>query len=81
MDSLIKEPLGVIFARITEFSDGDSDMQGVLYTFPKSKTKNNFSLLSITKGAYITLNHMLTEVIGQLPLRYILQKLFSLKIA
>lgn len=69
MDSLIKEPLGIVCAKITDFTDGDTDMQGVLYTFPRSKSKSCTSLLSSTKGAFITLNHMLADVIGQRPVR------------
>ena len=69
MDSLVKDPLGVLCVKINEFSENESDMQGVLYSFPKSKTKNVQSFLSITKGAFITLNHMLPDIIGPQPVR------------
>ncbi|XP_014204314.1 protein inturned [Copidosoma floridanum] len=67
MDSLIKEPLGVICVKVSEFSEGESDMQGVVYSFPKSKIRGAQSFLSLTKGAYITLNHLLPEIIGPQP--------------
>ncbi|XP_011494258.1 PREDICTED: protein inturned [Ceratosolen solmsi marchali] len=68
MESLIKESLGVIFIKTKEFSEGESDMQGVLYSFPRTKTKSTQSFLSITKGAFITLNHMLPDIVGAQPI-------------
>ncbi|XP_058793865.1 protein inturned [Phymastichus coffea] len=67
MDSFIKEPLGVICIKISEFSESESAMQGVLYSFPKSKNKHVQSFLITTKGAYITLNHMLLDIVGPQP--------------
>ncbi|OXU28206.1 hypothetical protein TSAR_008339 [Trichomalopsis sarcophagae] len=67
MDSLIKDSLGVVCMKITEFSENDTDLQGVLYSFPKSKNKSVHSFLSTTKGAFVTLNHMLPDIIGPQP--------------
>lgn len=55
--------------KITEFSETDTDLQGILYSFPKSKNKNVHSFLSTTKGAFVTLNHMLPDIIGPQPVR------------
>jgi hypothetical protein len=65
----MKESLGVICIKSTEFAEGESDMQGILYCFPRSKNKSLQSFLSITKGAFITLNHMLPDVLGAQPIR------------
>ncbi|KAJ8678809.1 hypothetical protein QAD02_014596 [Eretmocerus hayati] len=67
MNSLVKEPLGVICLKITEFSENGSDMQSVTYSFPKSKNEELQAFLFTSKGAFVTVHHMLPDVIGFSP--------------
>lgn len=69
MDALIKEPLGILCVKVTEFTDDETDLHGVFYSFPRSKNTSVQSFLSTSKGAFITLNHMLPDVVGFKPLR------------
>lgn len=71
MDSLIKEPLGVIYLKTTGLSEAGSESQGILYSFPKSKVRNTQPLLFLTKGAFITINHLLPEIVGPRPIGYV----------
>ena len=70
MDSLVKENLGVICAKMTEFSESDCELQGVFYSFPKASCINTHSFLVTIKGALVTLNHMLPDIVGLKPTRY-----------
>ncbi|XP_017799243.1 PREDICTED: protein inturned [Habropoda laboriosa] len=67
MQSIIDYPLGVLYLRTTELSEMGPELQGVLYTFPRSENKNIHSILCTARGAFITLNHLLPGIGGQQP--------------
>jgi len=71
MESLLNYPLGVIYLKTADLSEIGQELQGVLYTFPRSETKNVHSSLCTARGAFITLNHLLPSIVGTEPLRYI----------
>lgn len=68
METLIKDNIGVICVKVTDISESESDTQGVLYSFPRTKNKSVQTFLTMTKGAYITLNHLLSEMFGPKPI-------------
>lgn len=70
MQSIINYPLGVLYLQTTELSEVGPELQGVLYTFPRSENKNMHSILCTARGAFITLNHLLPEIGGLQPIRY-----------
>ncbi|CAL7946624.1 unnamed protein product [Xylocopa violacea] len=67
MQSIIDYPLGVLYLRTTELSEMGPELQGVLYTFPRSERKNMHSILCTARGAFITLNHLLPGIGGLQP--------------
>lgn len=69
MESLLDYPLGVIYLKTTDLSEVGQELQGVLYTFPRSEIKN--SSLCTARGAFITLNHLLPSIVSLQPVRYI----------
>ncbi|XP_018355019.1 PREDICTED: protein inturned isoform X1 [Trachymyrmex septentrionalis] len=68
MESLLNYPLGVTYLKTADLSEMGQELQGVLYTFPRSETKNVHSSLCIARGAFITLNHLLPSIVGTEPL-------------
>lgn len=70
MESLLDCPLGVIYLKTADLSEMGQELQGVLYTFPRSEIKNVHSSLCLARGAFITLNHLLPSIVGTQPLRY-----------
>lgn len=70
MESLLDYPLGVIYLKTTDLSEVGQELQGVLYTFPRSETKNVNSSLCTARGAFITLNHLLPSIVSLQPVRY-----------
>ena len=70
MQSILSYPLGVLYLRITELSEMGPELQGVLYTFPRSESTNTNSILCAARGAFITLNHLLPGITGLQPTRY-----------
>ncbi|XP_024887243.1 protein inturned isoform X2 [Temnothorax curvispinosus] len=68
MESLLDYPLGVIYLKTADLSEMGQELQGVLYTFPRSETKNVHSSLCTARGAFITLNHLLPSIVGSQPL-------------
>ncbi|XP_043256589.1 protein inturned [Colletes gigas] len=67
MQSLLNYPLGVLYLRTTELSEMGPELQGVLYTLPRSENKNTHSILCTARGAFITLNHLLPGIAGLQP--------------
>ncbi|GAB1864614.1 Protein inturned [Camponotus japonicus] len=67
MESLLDYPLGVIYLKTTDLSEVGQELQGVLYTFPRSETKNVNSSLCTARGAFITLNHLLPSIVNLQP--------------
>nr|XP_033322916.1 protein inturned isoform X1 [Megalopta genalis] len=67
MQSIINYPLGVLYLQTTEISEMGPELHGVLYTFPRSDNKNAQSILCTTRGAFITLNHLLPGITGLQP--------------
>jgi hypothetical protein len=78
MESLLTYPLGVIYLKISDLSEIGQELQDVLYTFPRSESKNSF--LCKARGAFITLNHLLPSIVGSQPIRYKVISLFYIKI-
>ncbi|XP_071571917.1 protein inturned isoform X1 [Temnothorax nylanderi] len=68
MESLLDYPLGVIYLKTADLSEMGQELQGVLYTFPRSEIKNVHSSLCTARGAFITLNHLLPSIVGSQPL-------------
>ncbi|KAL2738786.1 protein inturned [Vespula squamosa] len=66
MENLLIYPLGVIYLCTTDLSETGQELQGVLYSFPRSD--NVHSTLCSARGAFITLNHLLPEIVGAQPL-------------
>ncbi|XP_011876832.1 PREDICTED: protein inturned [Vollenhovia emeryi] len=73
MESLLDCPLGVIYLKTADLSEMGQELQGVLYTFPRSETKNAHSPLCTARGAFITLNHLLPSIVGPQPLSSTIQ--------
>ncbi|KOX74168.1 Protein inturned [Melipona quadrifasciata] len=67
MQSIMDYPLGVLYLQTTELSEVGPDLQGVLYAFPRSESKNIHSILCTARGAFITLNHLLPGIGGLQP--------------
>ncbi|EZA55008.1 PDZ domain-containing protein [Ooceraea biroi] len=67
MESLLDYPLGVIYLKTADLSEMGQELQGVLYTFPRSESRNVHSSLCKTRGAFITLNHLLPSIAGPQP--------------
>ncbi|XP_012537346.1 protein inturned isoform X2 [Monomorium pharaonis] len=67
MESLLHYPLGVIYLKTADLLEMGQELQGVLYTFPRSETKNVHSSLCMARGAFITLNHLLPSIVGSQP--------------
>lgn len=67
MENLLIYPLGVIYLCTTDLSETGQELQGVLYSFPRSD--NVHSTLCSARGAFITLNHLLPEIVGAQPIR------------
>lgn len=70
MQSILNYPLGVLYLQTTELSEMGPELQGVLYTLPRSENKNAHSILCTARGAFITLNHLLQGIAGLQPTRY-----------
>lgn len=70
MELLLDYPLGVLYLKTTDLSEVGQEFQGVLYTFPRSGTKNINSSLCMARGAFITLNHLLPSIVSLQPVRY-----------
>lgn len=69
MESLLSHPVGVAYLKTTGLSESGPELQGVLYTYPRSNSKTRQNILCGARGAFITLNHMLPEVTSSQPLR------------
>ncbi|XP_031848472.1 inturned planar cell polarity protein isoform X3 [Nomia melanderi] len=78
MESILNYPLGVLYLHTTEISEMGSELQGVLYTFPRSENKNAQSILCTARGAFITLNHLLPGITGLQPTSCSLEEAVSL---
>ncbi|KAF7384454.1 hypothetical protein HZH68_014066 [Vespula germanica] len=66
IESLLIYPLGIIYLCTTDLSETGQELQGVLYSFPRSD--NVHSTLCSARGAFITLNHLLPEIVGAQPI-------------
>lgn len=69
MDSLLEKSAGAIYLKTTDLSENGPELQGVLYNFPPSENKSTQSVLCSTRGAFITLNHILPTIVLPKPLR------------
>ncbi|KAL6436477.1 hypothetical protein ACFW04_004751 [Cataglyphis niger] len=67
MELLLDYPVGVLYLKTTDLSEVGQEFQGVLYTFPRSGTKNINSSLCMARGAFITLNHLLPNIVSLQP--------------
>ena len=63
----MKESVSVLYLKTGEISENELDIQGVIYNFPKSKSRKIQSFLMTLKGAFITLNHMMPGIVGFKP--------------
>ncbi|KAK2587178.1 hypothetical protein KPH14_002926 [Odynerus spinipes] len=66
MENLLNYPLGIIYLHTTDLSETGQELQGVLYSFPRIENAN--SILCLARGAFITLNHLLPEIVGAEPI-------------
>ncbi|XP_034934477.1 protein inturned [Chelonus insularis] len=68
MESLLDYSFGVIYLQTSGLSEAGPELQGVLYTYPRSENKNLHSILCNARGAFITLNHLLPETVNAYPI-------------
>ncbi|XP_066589058.1 protein inturned isoform X2 [Prorops nasuta] len=67
MKSLMKHPVGILYLNTTDLSEIGAETQGVLYSFPRSEPKGPHSILFLSRGSFITLNHLLPGIAGSQP--------------
>ncbi|XP_048515157.1 protein inturned isoform X3 [Athalia rosae] len=68
LESLMKFSVGIIFLRTTGLSETGPELQDVIYSFPRSPNKCMQSVLCRTRGAFVTLDHMLSSLLGPRPI-------------
>lgn len=71
MESFLDYLVGVIYLKTADLSEMEQELQGVLYTFPRSESKSVYSFLCTVRGAFITLNHLLPSIAGPQPVRFV----------
>ena len=69
MEKFLKYPIGVMFLKTTGLSEVGPESQDILYGFPRLEGKIEQTILFLTRGAFVTLNHMLFDILGSRPLR------------
>ncbi|XP_057318515.1 protein inturned [Microplitis mediator] len=67
MDALLDYSFGVIYLQTSGLSETGPEMQGVLYTYPRSENKSLHSILCTARGAFVTLNHLLPDTFSSSP--------------
>lgn len=65
-DMLCKAPVGVLFINTENLSEDGPEYEGVIYCYPKPYNKN---VLCLSRGIFITLNHLLNEITKAKPLQ------------
>ncbi|KAK0091973.1 hypothetical protein PV326_002431 [Microctonus aethiopoides] len=68
MESLLDYSFGIIYLQTIGLTETGPELQGVMYTYPRSESKTSHSILCTARGAFITLNHMLPETMNAKPL-------------
>ncbi|XP_012278022.1 protein inturned isoform X2 [Orussus abietinus] len=68
MESLLNYSLGVIYLKTTGLPETGPELQGMLYTFPQLESRSVNSILFLSRGAFITLDHMLPGIAGLQPI-------------
>lgn len=64
MENMSKDSFGIMFVKATNLAEVVPESQDILYTFPKVEDVMQETLLSVTRGAFVTLNHMITDILG-----------------
>lgn len=62
---LSEAPIGILFVNMENLSEDSSEYEGVIYCYPKPIEKN---ILCLSRGIFITLNHLLNEITKSKPL-------------
>lgn len=69
MENMSKDSFGIMFVKATNLAEVVPESQDILYTFPKVEDVMQETLLSVTRGAFVTLNHMITDILGPNSIR------------
>lgn len=64
MDNISKDSIGIMFVKATNLAEVVPEWQDIIYAFPKIEDMTQETLLSVTRGAFVTLNHMITDILG-----------------
>ncbi|KAJ8939447.1 hypothetical protein NQ318_023073 [Aromia moschata] len=64
LQSLSKHPVGIVYINTEKLSESNQENEDVTYCFPRPLEKN---ILCISRGIYVTLNHLLNEVTTTKP--------------
>ncbi|KAG8039143.1 hypothetical protein G9C98_003450 [Cotesia typhae] len=67
MNALLDYSFGVIYLQTSGLSETGPELQGVMYTYPRSENKSQNSILCSARGAFVTLNHLLPETFSAIP--------------
>lgn len=63
-DILPQNYLGIMFLDAANLTEVVPESQVVKYAFPRIEGKMEETLLFLTKGAFVTLNHLMTDILG-----------------
>lgn len=69
MEIFLKHPIGIMFVKTTGLNEVGPESQDILYGFPRLEGRVGQTILYLTRGAFVTLNHMLSDMLGSQPIR------------
>lgn len=64
LQTLCKHPVGIVYIDIEKLNENNQENEDIIYCFPRPLKKN---ILCISRGMYITLNHLLNDVTKTTP--------------
>lgn len=64
MKALCKYPIGVVYINTEKLSENNQENEDIIYFYPRPLQKN---ILALSRGMYITLNHLLNEITKTTP--------------
>ncbi|XP_033222182.1 protein inturned isoform X3 [Belonocnema kinseyi] len=67
-ESFLKHPFGIMFLKTTGRNEMGLESQDILYGFPRLEGRIEQTILFLTRGAFVTLNHMLSDTLGSRPI-------------
>ena len=69
MKNFLKQTIGIMFLKTTGLAETASESQDILYIFPNLETETEQTVLFLMRGAFLTLNHILPDILGSRPVR------------